>query len=71
MTRISVPLEQSLNERLLAQAAQLNLKPEELAVKAIQNILFMLEMKALQEELKPLLKAKGITKEADLYNAIS
>lgn len=71
MTRIAVPLENSLNERLLAQAAKLNLKPEELAVKAIRNILFLLEMKAMQAELRPLLEAKGIMNEDDLYAAVS
>ena len=71
MTRIAVPLENSLNERLLAQAAKLNLKPEELAVKAIRNILFLLEMKAIQAELRPLLEAKGILNEDDLFAAVS
>lgn len=71
MTRIAVPLENSLNERLLTQAAKLNLKPEELAAKAIRNILFLLEMKAMQSELKPLLEAKGIKNEDDLYAVVS
>lgn len=71
MTRIAVPLENSLNERLLAQASKLNLKPEELAAKAIRNILFLLEMKAIQSELRPFLEAKGIQNEDDLYDAVS
>lgn len=71
MTRIAVPLENALNERLLVQAAKLDMKPEELAAKAIRNILFLLEMKAMQSELKPLLEAKGIKNEDDLYAAVS
>lgn len=71
MTRIAVPLENSLNERLLAQAAKLNLKPEELAARAIRNILFLLEMRAMQTELRPLLEAKGIRNEDDLFAAVS
>ena len=71
MTRIAVSLENTLSERLLVQAAKLNLKPEELAAKAIRNILFLLEMKAIQSELRPLLEKKGINNEDDLYNAVS
>lgn len=71
MTRLAVLLEKSLQERLLAQATKLNLKPEELVTKAIRNTLFLLEMKAAQEELRPLLETKGIMNEDDLYAAVS
>lgn len=71
MTRIAVPLDNPLRERLNAQALKLNLKPEELAARAIRNILIFMEMKALQAELRPLIEAKGILNEDDLYAAVS
>ena len=71
MTRLAVPLDNPLRERLNAQALKLNLKPEELAARAIRNILFFLEMKVLQSEIRPLMEDQGIMGEDDLYNAIS
>ena len=71
MTRLAVPLDSPLRERLFAQAANLNLQPEDLVLRAIRNILFLLEMKAMQAELRPLLEAKGIMSEGDLYAAVS
>ncbi len=71
MTRLAVSLDNQLRERLNAQALKLNLKPEELAVRAIRNILVLMEMKALQAELRPLMEAKGILNEDDLYAAVS
>lgn len=71
MTRLAVPLDNPLRERLNAQALKLNLKPEELAARAIRNILVFMEMKALQAELRPLLETKGILNEDDLYEAVS
>ena len=71
MTGLAVPLDNQLRERLNAQALKLKLKPEELAARAIRNILFFLEMKAMQAELRPLLEAKEIMTEDDLYEAVS
>lgn len=71
MTRLAVPLDNPLREQLNAQALKLNLKPEELAARAIRNILIFMEMKALQAELRPLIEAKGILNEDDLYAAVS
>lgn len=71
MTKLAIPLEKSLSERLRAQALILNLQPEELAVKAIRNILLLLEMKATQIELRPIFEAKGIMNEDDLYDLVS
>ena len=71
MTRLAIPIDNSLRERLNAQALKLTLKPEELAARAVRNILAFMEMKALQAELRPLMEAKGILNEDDLYAAIS
>lgn len=71
MTRLAVPLDNPLRERLFAQAANLNLQPEDLVLRAIRNILFLLEMKAMQAELRPLLEAKGIMAEEELYAVVS
>ncbi len=71
MTRLAVPLDNPLRERLNTQALKLNLKPEELAARAIRNILFSLEMKTMQNELRPLVEAKGIKTEADLFATVS
>ena len=71
MTRLAVPLDNPLRERLNEQALKLNLKPEELAARAIRNIVFFMEMKAAQAEMRPLLEAKGILNEDDLFEAVS
>lgn len=71
MTRLAIPLEDALKERLRAQATKLNLKPEELAVRAIRNILFLLEMRSLQTEIRPMLEKKGVMNEDDLYAVVS
>jgi hypothetical protein len=71
MSSLAVPLDSPLHERLNAQALKLKLKPEELAARAIRNILFFMEMKAMQGELRPLLEAKGVVTEDDLFAAVS
>lgn len=71
MSSLAVPLDNPLRERLNAQALKLKLKPEELATRAIRNILFFMEMKAMQAELRPLLEAKGVVNEDDLFATVS
>jgi predicted transcriptional regulator len=71
MTTLSVQLEEMLKKQIESKAAELNIHPEDLVIKAIKDYLYLERVKQLRNSLQGKAEQSGFGSEDDIMNRIS
>jgi hypothetical protein len=71
MTTLSVQLEEMLKKQIESKAAELNIHPEDLVIKAIKDYLYLERVKQLRNSLQGKAEQSGFESEEDIMNRIS
>jgi len=71
MSTISIELQDELKEQLENNAKALNMKPNELIIKALSDFFFLNKIDTVRQQIAPKFKELGYQNEQDIFDQVS